>query len=468
MQQSDSSLNRSLVASNEQNKAPITKLSPELLTTMFEFFCSVSMQGRTDVWNVLFSPAVKASHVCSVWRELVRSTPHLWSSLSIRLNYKISSSPQPNQIRPFVTTHLELSQKLPLDLDITVLSDADGVKWRRIYLFLSESLVQHSHRWQTVRLQADLFLPHFIFEENFPFKLPLLRTLDLHGQIDSNKGLVLDAFSNAPSLRILRVQSPQAGSRALKLPWKQISNLTIESALLPFALEQTSLAVNADKITFWGCYRDPEEDDEIPVRTLRHNLSSLSIIVDYDDSDFLDFPVFELLTLPNLSHLSISRDYEIDLSVFDSFLSRSSCVITSLSLFGVDDREALSFIFRLPSLSTLIVHEKNNRKDNWIITVDFLGALVLSRDSNSIKLRHLQHLELGLYATFPEKHIVDLVHSRCIPPIDGVDNLKSFEIKAIAIEGEDPGSFDMERLDEAMEVCKTLGLNYSSSFVTHL
>jgi len=56
------------------------------------------------------------------------------------------------------------------------------------------------------------------------------------------------------------------------------------------------------------------------------------------------------------------------------------------------------------------------------------------------------------YATFPEKHIADVVNSRYNPPIDGVENLKSFNVHAMIGKN---AELDQEKLDKAMEVYKT-------------
>ncbi|THU82468.1 hypothetical protein K435DRAFT_555622, partial [Dendrothele bispora CBS 962.96] len=60
--------------------APIRKLPPEVLGRIFRLVCiENSAAAEIDC------PAAHLSHVCAGWRDLARTTPSLWSHISINL-----------------------------------------------------------------------------------------------------------------------------------------------------------------------------------------------------------------------------------------------------------------------------------------------------------------------------------------------------------------------------------------------
>ncbi|THV02265.1 hypothetical protein K435DRAFT_358173 [Dendrothele bispora CBS 962.96] len=61
--------------------APIRKLPPEVLGYIFRLICTEN-SAATEI----DCPAVHLSHVCAGWRDLARTTPSLWSNISINLS----------------------------------------------------------------------------------------------------------------------------------------------------------------------------------------------------------------------------------------------------------------------------------------------------------------------------------------------------------------------------------------------
>ncbi|KAK7471252.1 hypothetical protein VKT23_002659 [Stygiomarasmius scandens] len=389
-------------------------------------------------------------------------------------------NPALEKIESFLTIHLQLSQESPLNLNIYMELSMDfGMRD-----LVMESLVLHVHRWKTVQFHPYLVLPSAALKNDFVLNVPLLHTLKLeHPPSDDENGdVIFDVFKNATSLRVLELGGEDL--EVLELPWEQITDFTLKFVRLAPALQHASLAREATHITFSRCYWDIDEDDDDEPDYIVHNLTSLTMIIDDQDSDF--FPFFEWLTLPCLSHLCISGDedsrpqcycvYSDD--YFAPFLSRSSCNITSLSIIDVPMKAAdmISFIFSITSLSTLVIDEKQliTQTTHKIVTIDFLEALTLVHNSTSKRLCHLQHLDLRFHATFPAKHVIELVRSRSIPDLgynrtpalDGVNALKSVKIQAL--KSENAMAFDGDELIKAMEVCIASGLqsSLSSEFVT--
>ncbi|THU82469.1 hypothetical protein K435DRAFT_691430, partial [Dendrothele bispora CBS 962.96] len=117
--------------------APIRKLPPEVLGHIFRLVCT-----GNSVAEKIDCPAGYLSHVCAGWRDLARTTPSLWSHISINL-YDIQYDP--SQVKSMLTTCLALSNPSPIFLELTM----DGVD---IADFILQSIMRHCARWAGVRL----------------------------------------------------------------------------------------------------------------------------------------------------------------------------------------------------------------------------------------------------------------------------------------------------------------------------
>ncbi|KAF5371588.1 hypothetical protein D9758_003512 [Tetrapyrgos nigripes] len=299
--------------------APIRRLAPETLSLIFESFCG---EGTTFSEKI-YSPPAQISRVCAGWRDLTRRTPTLWSSL--RIEHAALKHFSVEKFVSLLTMHLELSQQVPLDLSVSI-EALDNEKPARLIL---EMLFSQSTRWRDVSLD----LPNFITAadlEPLTGKLHWLRLLDVQSRqmILSN----LRAFEIALSLKVLLCFTIPIG-----LPWAQISDLTVSFRLPDFVSWVLLKATEVRAFKLHQCI-SRGEPDQFPV-VYNNNLTSLSIMVDQKHPDFHHW--FKSLTLPNLTSLHIAG-YEFSLPVactsvfenncFPSFLSRSSCTITSLSL----------------------------------------------------------------------------------------------------------------------------------------
>ncbi|THU95030.1 hypothetical protein K435DRAFT_859959 [Dendrothele bispora CBS 962.96] len=86
--------------------APIRKLPPEVLGHIFRLVCTENSAAEK-----IDCPAAHLSHVCADWRDLARTTPSLWSHISINL-YDIQYDPF--QVKSMLTTCLALSNPSPI------------------------------------------------------------------------------------------------------------------------------------------------------------------------------------------------------------------------------------------------------------------------------------------------------------------------------------------------------------------
>ncbi|THU85946.1 hypothetical protein K435DRAFT_374959 [Dendrothele bispora CBS 962.96] len=92
--------------------APIRRLPLEVLSRIFALVCVECKFSHKEI----DCPSTRLSHVCAGWRELARSIPILWSHININFSWESSIRCGPDTIRSILTTHLELSQNLPLSV----------------------------------------------------------------------------------------------------------------------------------------------------------------------------------------------------------------------------------------------------------------------------------------------------------------------------------------------------------------
>ncbi|KAF5371742.1 hypothetical protein D9758_003450 [Tetrapyrgos nigripes] len=480
--------------------APMRKIPPELLVLLFEFFCGEGATFREELW----SPPVRISHVCAGWRDLARSTPNLWSKLHIEDLSLLHYSPEIVIFR--LAMHLELSQQTPLDLFIAM--NRVSSRYREPVQLIVDMLFAQSPRWREVNLD----LPSFVWKnlDDLRGKLGLLRFLEIS---DWDYKPDLQVFETAYSLREIDLSFSAVG---LRLPWTQITDITLGCGTGTDALEGMRLATAARAVTLhkMTLIFFPGES-----RRLVHNLHSLSFVVGLDDPHFHYF--LKRLTLHNLASLSISGDESIPypawIGIFNdkyhdddsdksddeddedgyeedeyddrgnggsiqSFLSRSSCTITSLSLidFPIRDYDAIALLSMVPSLSSLTIHEPAYERSVVKPDVEIQNVTVSGRlldwltikynhaapsDTNSppdLPLRHLRSLDLRVLGTFPAKAIIDVVASRCTgndlayPGAVGVDKLD--EVKVLVLRSTDDMVLDVEELHDSLKALRNLGL----------
>ncbi|KAF5371717.1 hypothetical protein D9758_003504 [Tetrapyrgos nigripes] len=396
--------------------APIRKLPCEVVALVFEFTCS----EPTTFGDVICCPPLLLSSICAGWRDLARRIPSLWSSLFV-------GAAVYSFCVPLLALHLELSQQHPLYLtismpDIVEFSPEDDPAQDMLFMLLAQS-----HRWREVTLDIREMMDALDIVEG---KLPLLQVLNM---VDRDDEVQLGTFEVAPSLRKVVVM---CGVEGLGLPWTQITHFTFQTVLFDTVLHGLSLASEVREVAIYQCpYSSGSGDTYTRPLMLRH-LCSLSIVVDQKDPHFHHY--FQWLTLPQLVSFSIAGDsrspptactslFEDD--CFPSFLERSACTITSLSLtnFPLSDDEAIELLSALPALTSLTIHEKIGPKypyTNSILTAKFLQSLTLHYDPDTVfsndpgpspsllHLKHLHSLDLRLHGTLPTKVIADVVVSR--------------------------------------------------------
>jgi hypothetical protein len=286
-----------------------------------------------------------------------------------------------------------------------------------------------------------------------------------------------DAFEVLPNLKELR--STRALCLRIPFPWKQITTLCTYSTATSSVLQELALATEATEVKLYNC------DSQGMVSAdshLIHRLRSLSIIIDSATSKVS--PWFQWLTLPRLDQLSIagstkdppsSCDHPFLGDCFRSFLSRSSCSITSLILVNLPlwDADALALLSALPSLSSLTISERESSPfKNYILTTHFFESLTIDHDntfsnrrSPELQLKALRSLDLRLHATVPAKVIVQFLESRWTNDVEysavlGVEDLSN--VKVLVLQSLYATELDEQKLCGLLKM-KEIGVHLSCS-----
>jgi hypothetical protein len=418
--------------------APIRRLPPEMLGRIFGFCCTESkIAEKVDF------PVIRLSQVCAGWRELARSTSSLWARIYIDL----TESPCPiGRIRSMLLTHLTLSKQSPLHLFFVSGNDIDA---SREVLRL---IVPHSLRWETVFLDVarDFLLDtHLLYIKN---KLPSLKELYLWPPTTADfpypeYSWTADLFSSAPMLRSFGIGSLDGNfdddeeaqeSTDVRVPWKQITNLKLCYQRLPIVFQRLALASEAKSVIIDRCFSCSHY---VPSKQpLVHDMEDLTIRV--DDHKPHTTVYLRRLTLPKLVSLRLTGDEsypDTSFCVEDilSFLTRSSCNLTSLSLVDLcnSDLIVLELLSQLPMLVDLTIHERPTHElRNSTLTDYFMRSL--SFNHNSCILPRLQSISLQVHSPFYIASFVRMVQSRWVPDLVhaaemGVDCLKRVDLKFV-------------------------------------
>ncbi|PBK90139.1 hypothetical protein ARMGADRAFT_1167018 [Armillaria gallica] len=184
--------------------APIRRLPSDVLRSVFGVN-QKDLDGWPE-WAILSNrPTIKFSHdtltlghVCASWRDIIVSSPELWSHIRITFHRFTGDN---SGLSPLLKTILPLSGQLPLDIHF--MSDRNTTADGAIETF--SLLLGERHRWKSVSLK----LPSDLLEQlrTSSGKLAYLESLTLMTQrppLDSRafpSGDVSDVFVDAPSLR---------------------------------------------------------------------------------------------------------------------------------------------------------------------------------------------------------------------------------------------------------------------------
>ncbi|SJK98767.1 uncharacterized protein ARMOST_02036 [Armillaria ostoyae] len=316
--------------------APIRRLPSDVLRSVFR---------ETQIGNFVqqlsyhpFRPTITFMHgtltlgqVCASWRDVVVSSPELWSH--IKITFPAGFTVGLGQARPLTVdkpspllkTILPLSRQLPLDIRFIFDRDTSSSE-AAIEAF--SSLLRERHRWRSVSLTLPLDLLEHLRASSG--KLPCLESLTLmppRMQMDMRslpQGDVSDVFIDAPSLRkVVLYKRFERGSFALpsQLTHLAASFAAVHNLHTHSLLEELHLTKNHDaNIAFLHRITLPN------VRRL--SVSSQKMLRHLCLPSLEDLTLSDHYPMPDVIVTFAHDDIEITAETLNDFIRSSHCSLT--------------------------------------------------------------------------------------------------------------------------------------------
>ncbi|KAF9259391.1 hypothetical protein L218DRAFT_1079900 [Marasmius fiardii PR-910] len=408
--------------------SPIHRLPPRALRQIFSSFrgptylLNPSLLHPEEPVDIGMTPTI--SLVCSHWREIVLSSPNLWSWIVFGYHENMRHETQGEGLHRRASKMLARADNLPLKIEIVC-----WVESKSYPSFLGpalEEICRTSGRWAELHFRGSSFwfFRHPIVRVA---KLRSLNRLSLHFAEDSDEdpipSQIPELFTDCPALRSISL-GPYIFPEE-PLPWQHIRNMTLEVhshpqsqlSLLPCLskcsnLDSLVLYLYDPDLTFGG------------VENVSTNIRSLSLFV---DENFGSSPsLFRQVAFPRLSTLHIAPlkledRYWRNATPLINLLTASQPPITSLYLtrLSLPSKQCLEVLKVMPRLETLHITEHNgprypDSRHNITCTWELFDGLVIHLENDHPLLPKLRHLSITIH-----RHGLDLdalydaVSSRC-------------------------------------------------------
>jgi hypothetical protein len=357
---------RHILASQNQSAITVHSVPHEIWSKIFEF-CLPDEQFIS--WKLLQAP-FSFQLVCKAWRDIVLSTPQLWSSVVLQL--------LPTTIRAWKTQidlFITLSGALPLSVELQWYPPSGTLDLFEQVDQIERLLVISGYRWQNV----SLFLPPRCVAKILESQLPSLEFLSVHGFSPNERPTF------APKLNRLQLDMRSDPRKwDLGRGWFQMKELDFH-----FILVVEDILRILGMCPRLQCARFRVGSMTIPpsqkYALILDHLESLVMRIDSQSDTFVCFAsclnrkltrgsanreltnpntsarLLEHLSLPSLKSLEISRSCYSSRgnshhlwmkAVIEDLVRRSDCPLQSLILKGLSvlNVDAIEFIDAVPTL----------------------------------------------------------------------------------------------------------------------
>ncbi|KAJ6589372.1 hypothetical protein B0H19DRAFT_1226909 [Mycena capillaripes] len=249
------------------------------------------------------------TQVCRTWRDIALAIPTLWRAIPLSFN-DINSERQAQ----IITDWLSRSRSCPLSIRIH----------EEEYPFLDalEAPMRHHARWECIKL--NLSSSKLLALQG---SLPLLRHLDLELNDDQSVAIDVVAFRDLPRLRSVVLNDIAASS--VKLPWAQLTYLTLNRVYLHECvpvLRQTTNLVHCELRLFYTLNKDGNNI----------TLPSLESLALTDPGHQPITKYLETFVVPALRSLRVPEPFigADPVTMLASFMSKSCCKLQELCITG--------------------------------------------------------------------------------------------------------------------------------------
>ncbi|KAJ7678129.1 hypothetical protein DFH06DRAFT_566637, partial [Mycena polygramma] len=323
------------------SESPALKLPNEITSEIFLHFLPV--YPRCPPLTGILSPTC-LTHICRRWREIALTTSALWRAIPFFTYSKIPFT------RRFDIFNLWLSRSrfCPLSIEI---DDAGDPRSTEIYEVLAVAAF-HYERWEHLKL-------HLSNLQNFPTskgRMPLLRHLDLK-LADFTPFVTIVTSQDLPLLRVVALDLWNDDASDLKLPWAQLTSLSLRNGL---RIEYTMFLQQTPNLVQCTLGRLGLGSAHTPDVTLPY-LKSLTMVLHDDDIQVEGFRGYlETFIVPALSSLRIPELCLAPnpLDTLASFISKSGCKLDHVCIAGNLTVSEDSYRSAFPSIGTFTFEKR--------------------------------------------------------------------------------------------------------------
>ncbi|KAH7919235.1 hypothetical protein BV22DRAFT_1041125 [Leucogyrophana mollusca] len=440
------------------------RLPPEIVAMIFAFCLPLDALPRA---TPLDAPLL-LGHICSTWRQILHSTPRLWTSLAVHLPVTtVYWDELVEEVLAVMHTWLERSQPFPM----TIAFIDHGRFPPNCLTAIVDTLTSHSHRWR----HMSFYVSSRCYSSLFKFShamLSSLESLTIHDNLENIRGQHSPVLylPSAPRLRYLSFTTQWFSSEHIIADWDRLTELSLlyEPNHYRMPLHNGFLKVLDRCHNITTCSLGigiPVGDDALePDRIITlHHLHTLRIRRLWPESitgGFLD-----ALVLPQLKALEIDGSALFVWTAtpwhdgqFPLLLSRSGCQLERLSVKGVhfSEDDLLDCLTHTPSLK----HLAYSPCPRWESVFEILYALTpMHLDSQSAPgLKNLESLQLesGIGAASSLDIFVRMLASRWSSRSHeaGIARLCRLDLPFIAVPvGIPPSHEDVETFKKRLQDC---------------
>ena len=298
------------------------KLPVEIVSRIFE---AVWDDEEDEDENGDIELPVFLGGVCQAWRRIARSTPLLWSSFAI----DIPPVRWETELG-FLKDYIKLSGSLPLSIALSAETPSKDLS---IYDPFIEAVNACSDRWNFLELELPApLLERFCGRDTPPLGAPNLELLVLEATdipLAPQETAQFSLGSAKPSPIEINFRIPPEN---LNIDWSRLTLVSMAKLHMTHVFD-TLLRVPMVKECILDIDRRSAEVTLPPPSTLTRSIHILDLCL-YCAEEDVQF-LFDNLTLPSLDDLTVSsyhRHNQLPVNNFLSFLSRSSCRVTKLTL----------------------------------------------------------------------------------------------------------------------------------------
>ncbi|RXW23221.1 hypothetical protein EST38_g2647 [Candolleomyces aberdarensis] len=400
---------------------PIHTLPPELLTEVFAMACFSEVAATNTARRARTTP-LTLGQVCRHWRQIVVSTPHLWSWVLIRL-YRSKYDSQLEILKDWIG---RASTTQPLTIELSF-EDEDAWVARPPHELL-QILLKEAHRWRSI----DLTLPEACYQrvKSAKVQFPMLENIALQplladAHVAQAERKRLDVFEVVPSLTHLRLNGYYLDD--CSIPWEQLQELVLQHIYVDecfYALQKAKNLVHCTLSTMLV------NDCNRTVKKVQLTLPHLERLRVQGASGTDQATLIAHLTAPALSELIISSpNASAAFQDIAKMVSRSDCLLRTFEVNGFDMDET-ALVEMLNSLSTIealhLVSSSTAPLESGLLDA-LRGSQTSTNDQSASSppaatasatpapksfLPNLQSLEYEGDAAFEEEALMGMIRSR--------------------------------------------------------